>query len=186
MQYLTADESRAWAVRRGYPVNASNGRLSESEVRDPIRFDVPEDAGARVILARVLWEAAGQGASEVLVWVTDWGVWPSGEHPPLAEAARRGFGAERPMHETPGHLARSGDDDAALGVLCMAVLFLWDCWVLPADGRPAVFVSHDELGVVDPRDDDRGLRQRLEALGFARDRATSHPGGEGSSPDAQP
>jgi hypothetical protein len=52
MQYLTADESRAWAIRHGYPVNASSGRLLESEVRAPIRFDIPEDAGARVILAR--------------------------------------------------------------------------------------------------------------------------------------
>jgi hypothetical protein len=173
VQYLTADESRAWAIRRGYHVNEAFGLPLASEVQAPIRFDIPEDAGARVVLARTLWEAAGQGASEVLVWVTDWGVWPSGEHPPLAEAARRGFGAERPMHETPGHLARPGEDDAGLGVLCMAVLFLWDCWVLPADERPAVFVSHDELGVVDPRGDDRGLRQRLEALGFARDRATA-------------
>lgn len=166
MEYLTADESRAWVGPHGYHVNESFGHPLASEVRTPIRFRIPEDAGARVILARTLWEAAGAGASEVLVWVTEWGVWLSGEHFPLAEAARRGFGAERPMHETPGHLAHRGEDDAALGVLCMAVLFLWDCWVLPAGAGPALFVSHDEFGVVDPREDDRGLPRRLEALGL--------------------
>lgn len=170
MNYLTADESRAWAVRHGYHVNGSFGRPLANDGPTPIRFRIPSDAGARVTLARVLWERAGQGAPEVLVWVTEWGVWPSGEHLPLAEAARRGFGAERPLYETPGHLAGHGEDDAALGVLCMAVLFLWDCWVLPSDGRPAVFVSHDEYGVVDPKEDDRGLAGLLAELGFAYDR----------------
>lgn len=171
MQYLTADESRAWATHHGYYLNEAFGRPLASEIRTPLRFQIPEDAGARVILARTLWETAGQGAPEVLVWVTDWGVWPSGEHPPLAEAVRREFGAEGSLDESPGHLVRLGEDDAGLSILCLAVLFLWDCWVLPADRRPAVFASHDEFGVVDPRGDDRGLRGRLDALGLTYDRS---------------
>ena len=130
-----------------------------------MRFQIPPDAGARVTLARVLWEASGSGVSEVLVWVTDWGIWPSGEHRPLAEAARRGLGADRPLAESPGHLVRLGEDDAGLSILALAMLFLWDCWVLPASRRPAIFVSHDEYGVVDPRGDDHGLWARLQALG---------------------
>ena len=80
-----------------------------------------------------------------------------------------GFGAELTLHETPGHLARLGEDDAALSILCLAVLFLWDCWVLPARGRPAVFVSHDEYGIVDTRGDDLGLAERFALLGVADD-----------------
>lgn len=169
MQYLSEEASRAWAVGHGYSVNDSFGHPLAAEVSAPLRFVIPADAGARVALARVLWEATGAGAAETLVWVTEHGVWPSGEHPPLAEAARRGFGAELALHETPGHLARLGEDDAALSILSLAVLFLWDCWVLPSRGRPAVFVSHDEYGVVDTRGDDMGLARRLSLLGVADD-----------------
>ena len=93
MQYLTRDEARAWAAAHGYTINESFGRPVAAEVRQPMRFQIPSDAGARVALARALWEASGSNVLEVLVWVTDWGVWLSGEHPPLAEAARRGLGA---------------------------------------------------------------------------------------------
>ena len=44
------------------------------------------------------------------------------------------------------------------------MLFLWDCWGLPTDRRLAVFVSHNEFGVADPRGDDRVLREPLDLL----------------------
>jgi hypothetical protein len=171
MQFLTSDESRIYAHRHGVRVNDSFGRPVASDVATPLRFQIPEDAGKRVALARLLWEAAGEGASEVLIWVTESGVWPSGEHRPLVEAARRGFGAHRPLNETPGHLVRLGEDDFGLSIVCLAILFLWDCWVLPSDGRPAVYLSHDEFGVVDLRGGDRGLGRRLELFGVAYDSA---------------
>lgn len=168
MRYLSAEKSRTWAAAHGYHVNESFGHPLAGGVSAPLRFVIPSDAGERVALARVLWEA-GAGAAETLVWVTQHGVWPSGEHPPLAEAVRRGFGAELTLDQAPGHLARLGEDDAALSMLTLAMLFLWDCWVLPSDRRPAVFVSHDEYGVVDVRGDDMGLPERLALLGVARD-----------------
>jgi len=170
MQYLTADEARAWAARRGFHVNESFGHPLASELHAPLWFRIPADAGRRVTLARTPREAAAQGAPEVLVWVTDWSIWPSGEHWPLAEATRRGFGAERPLDETPGHVARVGEDDAGLSMLCLAVLFLWDCWVLPVGEGPAVFVSHHEFGAAAPHGTHHDLRQRLQALGLAYDR----------------
>jgi hypothetical protein len=165
VEFLTNGQARAWAAEHGFEVNESFGRPVASELTAPLRFTIPADAGARVALARALWEAAFAGAPETLLWVTDAGVWPSGEHPPLAEAARRGLGATRALGETPGHLVRRGEDDAAVSVLCLAVLFLWDCWVLPAAGGPALFLSHDELGVAETRGTGERLAPLLEAHG---------------------
>ena len=36
------------------------------------------------------------------------------------------------------------EDDDALSALVLAILFLWDCWMLAGDGATAVFLSHDE------------------------------------------
>ena len=164
MQFLTSDESRRWTEQHGYQLNAAFGHPIAGELDSPLRFRIPEDAGARVLLARTLWETAGDGVAEVLLWITDRGMWPSGEHLPLAEAVRRGLGAQDTLDTTPGHLVRLGESDAGLSILCLAILFLWDCWVLPAGGRPALFLSHDEFGVADVRAGDFGLGRRLSAL----------------------
>ena len=167
MQFLSVEQCRAWASQRGHRVNVAFGHPVASELTPSLRFAIPQDAGARVALARLLWEEAGDGAPEALLWITDWGVWPSGEHPPLVEAARRGLGAERALADSPGHLVHAGEDEEGLSVLVLAVLFLWDCWLLSAAQRPAVFVSHDEYGVIAGHADVAGLRCRLEAFGIA-------------------
>jgi hypothetical protein len=43
-----------------------------------------------------------------MLWVTDWSVWPSFEHMPLATFVRRGLGESRSMQEAPGFLALLG------------------------------------------------------------------------------
>jgi hypothetical protein len=171
VHFLTGEESRQWARRHGFNVNDAFGHPVAGEVAGSLRFQIPADAGARVALARALWESAGQDAGEVLVWVTECGVWPSGQHMPLAEAARRGLGAEHSLDDRPGHLVRLGERDAGLSILCLAMLFLWDCWLLPSDSRPAVFVSHDEYGMVAPSGNDGGLEGLLRSRGVLTDRA---------------
>ena len=100
-----------------------------------------------------------------MLWVTDWGVWPSSEHMPLAEGLRRGLGEERSIHEAPGCVAMLGEDDQALSVLITAVLFLWDCWLLSPNGRLAAFFSHDECGTVCSLDGiPEGLKRSLGEL----------------------
>ena len=111
----------------------------------------------------------GSGQPEALLWVTDWSVWPSSEHMPLADAVRRGLGEDRPLSDAPGCLVRLGEDDQALAVLVTAVLFLWDCWVLSPDGTLAAFFSHDEYGVICgfPDVPDR-VRRSLDTLGLLK------------------
>ena len=149
MQFLTEEQCRSWASDRKYPL----GERPYSVLADgpPFaceNFTIPSDAGARVAMARAIWSDLGSGQPEALLWVTDWSVWPSSEHMPLAEAVRRGLGENRPLHSAPGCLVLRGEDDQALAVLVTAVLFLWDCWVLSPDGKLAAFFSHDEYGVI--------------------------------------
>ena len=168
LQFLTEDQSRAWASERKYPLGErpysmpADGPLFARQT-----FRIPSDAGARIALARAIWSAVGSGQPEALLWVTDWSVWPSSEHMPLADAVRRGLGEDRPLSDAPGCLVRLGEDDQALAVLVTAVLFLWDCWVLCPDGKLSAFFSHDEYGVVfGLAGVPDSLRQSLDALGL--------------------
>ncbi len=76
---------------------------------------------------------------------------------PLAAVLRHAFGEEHSLAESPGHLFRLGEDDHGITFLSVALLFLWDAYLLAAGGEVAVFVSHDEYGVVLSRNPDAGL-----------------------------
>ena len=149
MQFLTEQECRSWADTRRLPLGESPWSVLADAPPFSVRyFSIPQDAGARVCVVRDLWQRIGSGKAETLLWVTTWGVWPSSEHMPLALGLRRGLGESRHVKDAPGCLARLGQDDDALSVLVVAVLFLWDCWMLAGDGKTAAFLSHDEWGVV--------------------------------------
>ena len=168
MQFLTEEQCRSWASDRKYPLGQRP--YSVLAAGPPFaceNFTIPSDAGARVALVRAIWSDVGSGQPEALLWVTDWSVWPSSEHMPLATAVRRGLGEDRPLHVAPGCLVRLGEDDQALAVLVTAVLFLWDCWVFSADGKLATFFSHDEYGVICALAGvPDSLRRSLDSLGL--------------------
>jgi hypothetical protein len=170
MNFLTPDDCRAWAASHSFPFK-SRPRYGDLEGSGfaAYKFTIPSDAGRRVTLARLLWESTAQGKPEALLWITDWSVWPSGEHMPLALTLRTALGENRPIADAPGHLFRMGEDDNALSFLSVALLFLWDAYLLSASGEIAVFLSHDECGVVLARNPDAGLpiQKRLALFGEA-------------------
>ncbi|HEX5064632.1 MAG TPA: hypothetical protein VFY49_00825 [Myxococcota bacterium] len=147
MQFLTRDGCAKWCVTAGLDLDPDHG--SPNEPSGPsAHFDIPSDAGRRVALARLLWESIAAPAPQVLLWVTEFGVWPSGEHRSLAESARRAWGAPGLLAEYPGHLVRGGEHEDGISLLVLALVFLWDCWLLlPSSKGSALFVSHDEIGV---------------------------------------
>jgi len=89
LQFLTEEQSRSWAsdrkisAWRATPYSVDSGQPRRFSRQN---FTIPSDAGARVALVRAVWAGVGSGQPEALLWVTDWSVWPSSEHMPLAEA----------------------------------------------------------------------------------------------------
>lgn len=66
---------------------------------------LPRDSGRKVWLARFLYGLA-EPSPEVLIWIGDWAVWPSGQHMPLFSRFRQAFGENRPLLEAPVILLR--------------------------------------------------------------------------------
>jgi hypothetical protein len=166
MGFLTPEECWRWAEKHSFHFD-SKPRYADLEAGgfSAYKFAIPSDAGRRVALARLLWESVAQGQAEALLWIVDWSVWPSGEHLPLAMSLRAALGEARSIDEAPGHLFRLGEDADAISFVSVALLFLWDAYLLSAGGETAVFVSHDEYGVVLTRNPDAGLPiQRRLAL----------------------
>ena len=97
---------------------------------------------------RTIMAHLGTGENGGLYLVENWDIWPSGAHPPLWEAMRRGLGARQTIDHTPGHIFTSSEREDGLSIIILGCLFLWDAWFLTDTGFTAMYVSHDEFGVV--------------------------------------
>lgn len=142
MRTLSKAECQKWCRTHGIQLDQS--KHPELPWRKGRELKIPADAGQRVAQLTQTFQAFA--GSDLLVWITEWSVWASGERMHIFDRFRLSYGVSEPLIEKPGHLFRDTEFDDALSVTTLAILFLWDCFVLTRNGRPALWLSHDEIG----------------------------------------
>jgi len=80
----------------------------------------------------------------VLLWITEWGVWPSSENLHLYYKLRHAYGDARLLSEAPGHLFLPHEAEDLASFLQIAMLNGWGGYVLTQAGHVDMFFSHDE------------------------------------------
>lgn len=80
-----------------------------------------------------------------LLWVTEWGIWPSSENWHLYYKLRQSYGDQRLLHEAPGHLFLQHEAEDLGSYLQLAMLNGWGGYVLTDANYVNVFFSHDEF-----------------------------------------
>ena len=80
----------------------------------------------------------------VLLWITEWGIWPSSENWHLFYRLRQAYGESRLLHEAPGHLFLNSEYEDLATFLQIAILNGWGGYVLTEADYVNVFFSHDE------------------------------------------
>ncbi len=80
----------------------------------------------------------------VLLWVTEWGIWPSSENWHLYHRIRQSYGDSRLLHEAPGHLFQNFEMEDLATFLQVAATNGWGGFVLPSAHYASFFFSHDE------------------------------------------
>jgi hypothetical protein len=85
---------------------------------------------------------------ECLVWLTEWGVWPSSEDWPRFYAWRGAQGERRSLEAAPGHRFLAAETSELQELLTQILENGWDATLLPAqDGAVTdrrIVTSHDE------------------------------------------
>jgi len=92
-------------------------------------FRIPEGAGRRIALVsnHLGWF---RDADRVLVWIAEWGVWRSSERPHIFDRFRQAYGVHEPLTKKCRHLFTADEFEDTVSFVSLAVLFLWDCYVL--------------------------------------------------------
>ena len=108
-------------------------------------FKIPQDTGKRIAMVKDHLTVF-QSKPEILVWFTEWGVWPSGERAHIFERFRISYGEKRNLIDSPGHLFSSTEHEDVVSFVTLGVLFLWNVFVFSSKYEKFLFYSHDEVG----------------------------------------
>jgi len=145
MQTLDPECAAAW-VGRWLNVEAvfgdSAGAVSQR------RFLVPErEAPVHAVCSQwVAWLIVDRAS--VLVWVYEFGVWPSSEDWNLYYRWRRDAGDAGVIEQTPGHLFMAHEAVDAVSLIMMARAFGWGFRGVSRDWGRALQIDHDGHGTV--------------------------------------
>ena len=79
-----------------------------------------------------------------LLWITEWGIWPSSENWHLYYKLRQTYGNSQLLHEAPGHLFLEHEAEDLASFLQVAMLNGWGGYILTGANYVNAFFSHDE------------------------------------------
>jgi hypothetical protein len=148
MHFIEPNEIHEWIQERAIDLASGD------------KFEIP---GTSLVLSRPFGQAVeprGQEETvvsacvesigrwdECLLWVQEWGVWPSSENWPAYYEARGQQGERRSLGVAPGHLFGSGDQHLLVGFLRFVLENAWEAQLVSVlHGQPTshAHVSHDE------------------------------------------
>jgi hypothetical protein len=143
MKTFSVQEAIVWC--RDHRI-ALNDRVLPDLDSAEFKFAIPNDAQKRVYLTKRAMEQFSDEQA-VLVWFHDWSVWPSGQRIHIFDRLRISYGEVRRIIDAPAQLFQQMEIEDATSFVTLAVLFLWDCYVVSPNQNKLLFFSHDEYGV---------------------------------------
>ena len=150
MRFLEINEIWAWCAEHGIHLESGDSRPKPDPAfthRKQIQYAFGRRSGREAEFGTACIQALGEW-DECLLWVTQWGVWPSGEDWPRYYAARGRRDMRLSLRDAPGHWFGQGEKADLLEFFTMVLEFAWDAYVLPVHAVSGtgvrVEISHDE------------------------------------------
>lgn len=137
MRFYTPGECSNWLSQLG------RTKPDQDKALQTALFDYPKEAHG--IFVTTSWFARSfMLGKPVLLWITEWGIWPSSENWQLYYNLRHGAGDSRQLHEAPGHLFLADEADDLASFAQVAMTNGWGGYILSEANRVNAFFSHDE------------------------------------------
>lgn len=141
MKFLTVEESGDWLART--PLGGVPDRLHPGEENLSLEI-FPAHTTSFFARALYQWVVERAQNADVLVFVTEYGIWSSAQDH-LYAVLRRAHNDHEGVEETPGHLASASEAEDAKAVIFLALVAGWG-FVIAAQGCPrSAHVDHDGI-----------------------------------------
>jgi hypothetical protein len=137
LHFYTKQECETWLFDRK--------RRNPDAVPDaPVeRIDYPSEPYRVFYVAR--WIATSLAHQRpALLWITEWGIWPSSENWHLYYKLRQSYSDQQLLHEAPGQLFLELETEDLASFLQVAMLSGWGGYLLTDLNYVNAFFSHDE------------------------------------------
>ena len=136
MFFLTKQECETW-------VQALDIDTPQVESgRGDLRVNFVNQRHASLVLSQALVSWLGQ-FRECLLWVTEYGIWPSSEDWHLYYSLRTSYGDRRQIGAAPGHLFLRHEQTSLATFLSQALQFGWGGYLIGSPAWTYLFFSHD-------------------------------------------
>jgi hypothetical protein len=137
MHFYTPQECEEWLKgRQRTKPDATPGLRHE-------RIAYPKEPHSIYSFAR--WIAANLTYDQPsLLWITEWGIWPSSENWHLYYKLKEACEDRRQLHESPGHLFQKHESEDLASFLQLSMLNGWGGYLLTHANFVNLFFSHDE------------------------------------------
>lgn len=147
MRFYSAQECKNWLRGR-------ERQLPDVAPASTIQFPFPTNPGG--ILQATKWIASHLTCGQpTLLWITEWGIWPSSENWHLYYKLRQTYDDHRLLEEAPGHLLFGHETEDLVSFLEISLLNGWGGYVLTQANYVNAFFSHNEYFCFYAADEDK-------------------------------
>lgn len=161
MRIIDKEKTKNWLSSRR--LLDPEGSLSLSGFFKIGSYRIPPDSGKKTILSRIIasfFELEG----ESLLWINEYGIWPSCEDWTLFEGFRKSLGEHSSLFEKPGHIFSKQDLDFVSSFIAMTLYFCWGAIIVSTNKSLLVRISHDEMLDIYSKDEKVVLYKMIEKI----------------------
>jgi len=137
MRFYTQQQCEEWLAAR------ERVRPDRDSALAAERFEYPSEGYRLFPIASAIAHSVTY-RQPILLWITEWGIWPSSENWQLYYKLRQTYGDFELLQDVPGHLFLEYESEDFSTFLQVAMLSGWGGFILTSANYVNAFFSHDE------------------------------------------
>jgi hypothetical protein len=158
MTVMDENETINW-----FKINGIDIRHISEDYKSVLFEEIPVDLGKKNYLAKKIAEIFKK--DETLLYINEYGIWPSCENMYLFDGYRKSIGIDEKIYEKPSHIIKSNENIELYCLLNMILYFFMGCVIMKTENTDEIiFISHDEYIKVYTKNDTKIITNSMKKI----------------------